>query len=304
MTADGPFSPELNKLYDVSLQAYLEAPGLSKSGLDKIEDCPLEFKRGEKGQTDSMALGSLIHCLALEPDRFDDRYVPEPDPAKFEGKVPRATKAYKEAFAQIEAEYPNHEIIHLDDLQHAQALAKAVRTSGVFEKLMGGEPLCERSIWFEELAFDEDLDEQVPVLCKARPDAHFERERNVVCVDLKKARDAHPRKFSADSARFRYHLSAYLTSRALEEVYGKPVTWIAFVVEAKPPYKVATYRYNTTAKMVGQAEAHRNMTTWLACERSGKWPGYNGGKLADIEIPYWLQKRVEDERAESNPEPF
>jgi len=298
------FAPETGQLYDVSLEAYLNAPGLSKSGLDRIEDCPLEFKRGESQQTDAMAIGSLIHCLALEPDRFDDRYVLEPDPRQFPGKVPRATKAYKEARGVVEAEHPGHELLHLDDLEHARALAKAIRSSGVFENLLGGDPLCERSIWFEEPVYDEEKDELVPVLCKARPDAHREREHDIICVDLKKTRSAHPRKFSADSARYRYHVSAWMTSAALAAVYHKPVVWLAFVVEPQPPYKTAFYRYGSTPQAIGSAVAHRNLSTWLECEKANRWPGYNGGRIADIEIPYWLSKETLDEQARSNPEPF
>lgn len=304
MTDSAAFTPEVGKLYDVGLDVYLAAPGLSKSGLDKIDDCPLEFARDSREPSDSMALGSLIHCLALEPDRFGDRYVLEPDLAQFEAKVPRATKAYKEAVAQLEAEYPSHEIVYADDLKHAQALAKAIRTSGVFENLLGGDPLCEQSIWFEEPVYDEEKDEQVPVLCKARPDAHRDNGATVVCVDLKKTRSAHPRKFSRDSAQFRYHVSAYMTSRALETVYGKPVTWLAFCVEATPPYKVAVYRYGSTAKAVGRTVAHRNLVTWLECSKADHWPGYAGGKIADIEIPYWLEKEALNEQVRDNPEPF
>lgn len=56
----------------------------------------IRYKLREEKQTDAMLKGSVIHCLILEPDEFDDRYVIEPENA------PR-----KPSIAQINAKNPS-----------------------------------------------------------------------------------------------------------------------------------------------------------------------------------------------------
>jgi hypothetical protein len=71
-----------------SLKAFKETPA------DFIEYC---FK--ERKQTDAMFFGTVLHCLVLEPEKFNERYLVLDDTEicnQVGGAKPRATKLYKE----------------------------------------------------------------------------------------------------------------------------------------------------------------------------------------------------------------
>lgn len=307
---DPDFTPEPGKVYDLSLQDYLAAPGLSKSGLSLLLDkSPLHFRREMKGATPAMENGSLVHCLALEPDRFDERYILEPELAAYEAKNPRATKKYKADMDALKAAHPERIMLQAKTFHRAAAVARGIRASGVFQNLLGGAPLCERSIWFHEEVFDEETDSLQPVLCKARPDAYHEHEKHVVVVDLKQSADASASAFARQSARLRYHVGAYMQAKAVALATGKPVVWMALVYEAET-YLLAFYVYTrdklspgpwspeqrcgSQAMLLGRYELHEALRLWRTCERSGVWPGYNLGRIVDIEIPRFKMREFED----------
>lgn len=77
---------------------------LSHSALREFQKSPLHFmqyKLRQKEQTPSMAFGSLVHCLVLEPDQFEERYCFIPDDAP---KKPSIT--------QLNAKKPSEDTIN------------------------------------------------------------------------------------------------------------------------------------------------------------------------------------------------
>ena len=63
--------------FDQSAHVYRAMPGLNKSSIEKLLDCPLAYKLGleQKDEpTPAMAFGTLVHSMILEPETVDSLY--------------------------------------------------------------------------------------------------------------------------------------------------------------------------------------------------------------------------------------
>jgi len=74
--ADMPYAEGI--YFDMPEDEYHKIPYFSRSGADEIlfsaeqfwENSPMNPDRKEKETNDAMDLGSAIHCMLLEPERF------------------------------------------------------------------------------------------------------------------------------------------------------------------------------------------------------------------------------------------
>jgi len=92
--------PEPGCAYDgMPDHAYHASAGISKHGLDAIARSPLDYVMGKlhpRSSTPAMALGTALHTLLLEPERFADQFVPA-EYTSFRSKEAKAWKAEVEA---------------------------------------------------------------------------------------------------------------------------------------------------------------------------------------------------------------
>lgn len=106
---------------------------LSYSSLSQFKKSPkdfVEYKFGERKETDAMAYGTLLHTLVLQPETIDSKYAVYDDAdicASIGGAKPRATKLYKEDKAIFEAQNQGKLIISLDDFNEADKVANNVK---------------------------------------------------------------------------------------------------------------------------------------------------------------------------------
>src|ERR1044072_4242689 len=90
---------------------------LSYSSLSCFKQSPekfINYKMGIKEETDAMLYGSMMHCLSLEPADFYNRYHVIDDTekcAEIGGAKPRATKVYKEWYANAISEAGGKQIV-------------------------------------------------------------------------------------------------------------------------------------------------------------------------------------------------
>lgn len=98
-----PTGDELHQARKMELIAKLQRGdfNLSFSSLSQFAISPrafINYKLGERTTTDAMAMGSIVHCLVLEPDEFSSRYAVGPE-------ANLATKVGKEAFSAFLDQY-------------------------------------------------------------------------------------------------------------------------------------------------------------------------------------------------------
>jgi|14_taG_2_1085336.scaffolds.fasta_scaffold00306_28 hypothetical protein len=90
--ADMPYAEGI--YFDMPEDEYHKIPYFSRSGADEIlfsaeqfwENSPMNPDRKEKETNDAMDLGSAIHCMLLEPERFKSLYAKYPTVSDYKGK--------------------------------------------------------------------------------------------------------------------------------------------------------------------------------------------------------------------------
>ena len=262
--------------------AYLEAEGLSVSGLRALARSPYHFHcRSPQAPTEPQALGTLVHCLVLEPQAFDARYAVGPEAARNSTEWRGWSKAYRPGVIGLKP----------SELGPARLMAMQVRSlPEVAHLLAEGEP--EVSIfWREPVVLDDDT--RHVLRCKARADwAHAQPgragQRRTILMDLKTTRDASPRGFARSCFEYGYHLQAAHYSRGWAQATGDEVLGFVFaVVESEPPHAAVAYMLDEDSLEVGarQCAALRHLAA--RCERSGQWPGYASAGLQTVRLPAW-----------------
>ena len=185
---------------------------LSFSSLKAFRNSPndfIDYVFREKKQTDAMLLGTLIHCLVLEPEKFEERYTVLDDEAKCieiagtdwqeEGKKPRSTKKYKEWKAEFLSTCTG-EVIPLNQFQQATIIAANITHNRAAKKILNLCPNREvRLEWkFKNFGFT----------------GYYDAGGSKIRVDIKKVPDASPRAAQRTIISMWYHGQAamYLTA--------------------------------------------------------------------------------------------
>jgi len=124
---------------------------LSFSSLKKFRDTPIDFVNyvlQKPEQTEAMFLGTVIHCLVLEPEKFDERYTVMDDTAKVAeigGGNPRNTNLYKEWKANFLANVKGT-VITIKIHEQAKAIANNIMFNRAAKKIISLCPEREKYI--------------------------------------------------------------------------------------------------------------------------------------------------------------
>lgn len=179
---------------------------LSYSSLSAFGESPkdfIDYKLRKREPTDTMAYGSMVHCLVLEPEDFMNRYEPLDDSAicdEIGGAKPMATKKYKEWYADQESKLNGKIMVSPLEYNHAKIVAGNVRHNRASRAILTLCPQREKGIeWlYSNFLFKGFLD----------------LEGESAIADLKTCTDASPRKFQRDIVNMDYHLQAAMYLKA------------------------------------------------------------------------------------------
>ncbi|WP_236841041.1 PD-(D/E)XK nuclease-like domain-containing protein [Bordetella avium] len=258
------------------IEQYHGGPGISKTGLDRINVSPANFydltlnpARPPEPERKGQLEGQLAHCAILEPEEFATRYAVGPD-------VIRSTKEWK----AFEAALPAGVIgIKPDQRETAMRQAEAVRRlPDVAEALAAG--VAESSAYW--------IDQETGVLCRCRPDwCHPAGESGVILLDVKTFSDASPHEFSRQIARKRYHVQDAFYTDGYAAASGKSVLAFIFVaVQDAWPFAASAVMLDPRSQDQGRRDYRRNLSTYADCLTSGNWPGFGQG-IHLASLPNW-----------------
>jgi hypothetical protein len=213
----------------------------------------------KKPQTPDQLLGSLVHCLALEPQAFDILYAIRP-------AVDGRTKAGKEALAKWRAKSLGKEEVTPELRAKASRIAAAVLEDRNVRELMDG-AIMERAIVWEEGGRT----------YKCKPDLFIERpDQNAdLHLDLKTSADPLPKNWLSTNQwgpvrKFGYDLQvAAHYPIGIEALTGRPCCSGVIVVGTG---YADVFIYDTgTWRACGEAWRARAIAWLDACEESGNW---------------------------------
>ena len=173
----------------------------------------IDYKLKTITPTPAMVYGSMMHCLVLQPELFEQRYFVLDDAeivADIGGAKPRATNKYKDWKNEQEALAGEKIIVSAEDYLQASMQNIAIKTNRSSNKILKQTKEAEKEIeWeYKNFIFNGVID----------------RIGDVV-LDLKSCADAEPRKFQREIINRQYHLQAAMYLKGIAEV--KPYYIIA-----------------------------------------------------------------------------
>ena len=265
--------------HNINIDAYHSSAGISKSGLDKINQSPYHYwshyldpqRPPEEPRTSASEMaGTLLHAALLEPDEFDKRYAVGPD-------VARSTKVWKEFEEGARAQ--GKAAIKPEQYTAAKRQADACRAlPEVRDALSKGH--AEVSAYWR--------DPETGVLCRCRPDwVTPVGTRQVIHLDAKTYSNASPDEFRRQVARMAYHRQDAWYWDGYQHASGDEVVAFLFVaVELEWPYAASTVMLDDAAREQGRRENRRLLDTYARCLRDNQWPAFPGGPHP-VSLPAW-----------------
>lgn len=260
---------------DISNEDYHRGPGTSSSNLKVLlEQSPehLYYQRSHpKGATENMALGTAVHSLVLEPDKFAEDISVMP-------KMDRRTKIGKAAYAEFMESSEGKTVINENQHEQALAMAERVREHPI-AGLLVQDLIVESSIFWWYKSMDVYDDTHYKELVKIRPDGICKNYDAI--IDLKTTKDGSYTGFIKSIQNYYYHLSAamYLEGvnrceELLKEMKRIAYTKFIFVcVENFAPYAVSVYELSPEYLDIGKI-LYRQAMQRLHEGRENDWPSY------------------------------
>lgn len=276
------------------MEAYLSDPAVSASlalGFHRAPT-PAHFRvaelAGGNGSSAAQDLGSAAHDLILEPAEFDRRNVVEPDlPEGYAN--PRATKAYKEAVAEVEAANPGARVLKAEQVHAVHQMRDNVMAHPSARKLLEADgPVEVIGIW-------DDPDSGLRL--RIRPDKlvtfAFPEGDLGTCVDVKTTRDASLDGWQREVENRGLAFKAAFYRLVLE---GLGFPWsdhVCVTAENFAPYLAACRGIHPDWIDMETPNVREALRGIASCRASGRWPGYPG-EIEYVNAPAWRLKQVSD----------
>lgn len=227
-----------------------------------------------KVATDAKNLGSAVHTLTLEPEKFDAEYVIAP-------KCDRRTKDGKATWEQFTNACADKTVLTIEQHREAVQMATALRRIDTLSDLLslpGG--LIESAIQW--------TDPVTGVVCKCRTDFCNPELETPVIFDIKTTVCADRRKFQSAAYEFGYHVQAAMYSDAVQILTHRTPVFLFFCVESAAPYLTKTYAMSDKALWVGQQKYRTLLAQYKQCVECGEWPGLSDD-IDELDLPAWAE---------------
>ena len=266
---------------------YYANKALSHSKLSCLAQSPEEFKRRHVDDpptlppkdTAAFSMGNAVHTLALEPEKFDERFAVAP-------KIDRRTTAGKLLWAEHLEDSKDKIVLTEQDHDDAIACVHALYNHSEFATIMQ-QP---RRV---EVPFEFDL---FGHRFKAKPDCIVDSMRLI--VDIKTTDDASPHKWQWSAVDYGYHRQAWLYRKAVELERGKAYRFIFAVVEKpKPstrgiPPTVALYELDADAYTMGLEDTMSLVVQYERRLDTNNWQQPFSSGIVPLRLP---KRRVYEE---------
>lgn len=307
---------------DVSNDAYHAGPGVSKSKLDAIAVSPLNYwdqylnpDAEPRAYKHAFAVGDGTHKLVLEPGTFEQTYAVGFDKKAFPGALDTvdqlkqalnergipARGSKPELIRILQEEDPSAQIMAVLEAEHFARMAgkecipaadykgmlrmlQAVNSHHTAGPLLRGAATEQSFFWVDGGG----------VLRKCRTDAITADGRWI--IDLKTTEDISEAGFGRTIAQRRYHVQGAWYLDILQALYGRDAPQgFAFIAAQKSrPHDVAVHYLNSEHLELGRLLYQRDLARLIECERTGSWPGSDGGQVFEARIPaYEMAKIIE-----------
>ncbi len=259
---------------------YYANRALSHSKLSCLAQNPMEFKMRyvddpptlPPKESDAFAMGHAVHCLALEPEKFDERFAAAP-------KVDRRTTAGKIRWAEHLEDSKDKIVIDEQDYADAIACVQALNNHPEFATIMA-QP---RRV---EVPFEFDL---FGHRFKAKPDCIVDSMKLI--LDIKTTDDASPHRWQWSAVDYGYHRQAYIYQQAVQLETNEWYRFIFAVVEKpKPstrgiPPTVALYELDPDTVRMGLEDSAGLVLQYESRLETNNWQQPYSSGIVPLRLP-------------------
>lgn len=258
-------------------------------------------------ETPAMKLGTAIHCAYLEPGKFKESYVVEPDKVLCQARdtanklikggdkvwqpANKRMKDHKEFLAEwsLAAEKEGKTVIAFDDMEKLTGMLSTIAEEMRFPQPEGG-------VTLQEILSTRDAEvtakgELYGFQCKGRIDLLSQTKLGKTIVDIKKTKSAHHSMFKNDI----YNLDMDMKAAFYMKLFSADAfVWLAIDdkgVKGKHPIGIYNARHFLP---IGEQKLEKYFATLAQCHKENFWPFYSRG-VADIHPSDWMVKTHEDE---------
>ena len=225
----------------ITLDSLQERP-LSFSSIKEFAKSPRHYldyiSKERTPPTDAMKLGSMVHCMLLQPELFNDQFTVAPD-------INKRTNAGKEEWALFCSQHSGKTIVTNEDYEHARKLSDGAMANPRIPEMIKScyDFECEWSADIEDLPFR----------------GFYDGISTEYVIEVKTINDGNPKNVMSDFYRRKYHLQAGL----YHMVSSKPIAYI--VIETSEPYLSYVAQADSSYLKKGIEEAGHLMDKFKFC---------------------------------------
>lgn len=262
---------------DISNEDYHAGAGVSKSQLDDIAINPAVYKWRKDAPVDTeklkaLDMGSALHCLLLEPQEFDKRFIVAPEFNRRTNDGKAEEKRFLEDCAGSGMTVMDAEQGRKLKLMRESALAHPAA-----RWLLEAEGHCEGSIYWN--------DGETGELCRIRPDKFLTGQP--VIVDVKKVADMD--RFARHVEEFRYHMQDAMYREGFWRHFNEYPMFIFLAVSETIDcgrYPVRAFQLSEEDTSDGFDLFRSSLNTYHECRVTDSWGG-----IEEIKRPAWARKK-------------
>jgi len=263
--------------HDISNEDYHAGEGVSKSQLDMVAKNPALLKWVKAAPEDeekksALDMGSALHCLLLEPQEFDKRFIVAPE---FNRRTSQG-KADEEAFLKSVADM-RMTVMSAEQGRKLQLMRDSALAHPAARWMLEAPGYCESSMYWN--------DDETGELCRIRPDKWL-NEHNVI-VDVKKVADMD--RFARHIEEFRYHVQDAMYREGALKATGAAHGFFFLAVSESIDcgrYPVRVFELDPDDVNTGGVLFRRDLNTYHQCRVSDEWGG-----VEIIKRPEWARKQ-------------
>ena len=263
--------------HDITNEEYHSGPAVSKSQLDDIAISPAVYQWKKTApvnnkKTQALDMGTALHCIILEPDEFEKRFILAPE-------FNRRTNAGKEAEKEFLAEclVTGKTVMTFEEGETLHLMRESVMAHLDARLLLEQPRANESSLYWT----DKETGEQ----CRVRPDSRL--DNLPLIFDVKKVDDLS--RFPTHAEEFRYYVQDGMYSEGAEILTGEPHEFYFLMVSSSISagrYPVRVRPLEEEWKALGREHWHRDLRKFHECRINDDWHDFEA-----VCRPFWAKRK-------------
>lgn len=265
---------------ELSSQDYHDESGhVSSSQLIHVLRTPAHFLyhslQGSSEESDLMRMGTAVHCMVLEPNEFQNRYVMAPRHYDKRRKVDLAE------LDAIASQYPGRTILEPSEQVTLKKIVEGLRNHAKARQLLSAPGQSELSIFWRDDLTGLDL--------KVRIDRLVQVGSTGTLVEIKSTEDASEEAFRRKIATMEYDVRAVMYADGCQKAFGftPQIEWL--VIERETGF-VATYKPSPRMLRRARRRYEEARIALAHARKLNSFPAYQTGEVSkEIDLPPWIK---------------